>query len=59
MQYTDDKGVEHSIYLPQGTMHKACEYLQNKQWDELASEFEPYSKSKYLAYTPTFQFPPH
>jgi len=42
MQYTDDKGVEHSIYLPQGTMHAAYEHLQNKRWAELA-KFEPYS----------------
>ena len=42
MTYTDDKGVEHSIYLPQGTMHAAYEHLVNERWDELA-KFEPYS----------------
>ncbi|KAK1775401.1 hypothetical protein QBC45DRAFT_246185 [Copromyces sp. CBS 386.78] len=46
MHYTDEKGVEHSIYLPQGTMHTACEHLQNKQWDELA-KFEPYTNQGY------------
>lgn len=43
MHYTDVRGVEHNIYLPQGTMHTAYGHLQNKRWDELA-KFEPYSK---------------
>lgn len=43
MEYEDDNGVYHSIYLPQGTMHTAWEHLQNKRWDELA-KFAAYSK---------------
>ncbi|KAI2603689.1 hypothetical protein GGR54DRAFT_644541 [Hypoxylon sp. NC1633] len=46
MKYRDDDGVEHSIYLPQGTMHKAWEYLQKKRWDELA-KFAPYTNQGY------------
>jgi hypothetical protein len=43
MTYRDGDGVEHSIYLPQGTMHQACDHFDNKRWDELA-KFEPYGK---------------
>ncbi|KAK3493819.1 hypothetical protein B0T13DRAFT_474575 [Neurospora crassa] len=46
MVYTDDKGVQHSIYLPQGTLHTASDHLQNKRWDELA-KFEPYTNQGY------------
>ncbi|KAI2616110.1 hypothetical protein GGR54DRAFT_641919 [Hypoxylon sp. NC1633] len=46
MFYRDDNGVEHSIYLPQGTMHKAWEHLQKKEWDELA-KFAPYTNQGY------------
>ncbi|KAI1381999.1 hypothetical protein F4677DRAFT_439803 [Hypoxylon crocopeplum] len=46
MKYRDDKGVEHSIYLPQGTMHTAWEHLQKKRWDELA-KFAPYANQGY------------
>ncbi|EFX00373.1 hypothetical protein CMQ_7375 [Grosmannia clavigera kw1407] len=44
--YTDDKGIEHSIYLPQGTMHAAYDHLENKRWDELA-KFAPYTGQGY------------
>ncbi|KAL0476119.1 hypothetical protein QR685DRAFT_69517 [Neurospora intermedia] len=46
MVYTDDKGIKHSIYLPQGTLRRASEYLQNKRWDDLA-KFEPYTNQGY------------
>ena len=43
MTYTDDKGVEHNIYLPRGTALTAFDHLENERWDELA-KFEPYSE---------------
>ncbi|KAI2611691.1 uncharacterized protein GGS25DRAFT_520002 [Hypoxylon fragiforme] len=46
LAYTDDKGVEHSIYLPQGTMQTAWDHLQNKRWDELA-KYAPYTNQGY------------
>ncbi|KAI0181271.1 hypothetical protein GGR52DRAFT_567506 [Hypoxylon sp. FL1284] len=44
--YYDDDGVEHSIYLPPGTMHEAWDHVQNKRWGELA-KFAPYTDQEY------------
>ncbi|CAK7198044.1 hypothetical protein SEUCBS139899_000702 [Sporothrix eucalyptigena] len=46
MAYTDDKGVQHRIYMPQGTAKRAGQLLMSKQWDELA-KFEPYTNQGY------------
>lgn len=41
MEYEDNNGVKHSIYLPQGTVHAAWDHLENERWDELA-KFAPF-----------------
>ncbi|KZF24032.1 hypothetical protein L228DRAFT_244896 [Xylona heveae TC161] len=54
MEFTDDNGVYHDIYLPVGTAHAALDHLQNKRWDELA-KFEPFDSEKWNASTPEQQ----
>ncbi|CAK7236724.1 hypothetical protein SBRCBS47491_009735 [Sporothrix bragantina] len=46
MAYTDDKGVQHRIYLPQGSLKTASDLLLSKRWDELA-KYEPYTNQGY------------
>ncbi|KAK3398750.1 hypothetical protein B0T20DRAFT_411952 [Sordaria brevicollis] len=46
MTYTDDKGVEREIYLPQGTAHTAWDHLENERWEEL-EKFEEYAGQGY------------
>ncbi|KAM7214279.1 hypothetical protein V8F06_010330 [Rhypophila decipiens] len=35
MEYTDDQGVTHQIYLPKGTMQRAARLFLAKNWEEL------------------------
>ncbi|KAI1147716.1 hypothetical protein F4825DRAFT_436468 [Nemania diffusa] len=46
MEYEDNNGVKHSIYLPQGTVHAAWDHLENERWDELA-KFAPFPDQGY------------
>lgn len=41
LNYTDNRGVEREIYLPQGTMHEAWEHVQHERWGEL-ERFDDY-----------------
>ena len=36
MVYMDSVGIKHEIYMPKGTMQRACKLLEEKNWDELA-----------------------
>ncbi|ERS96214.1 hypothetical protein HMPREF1624_07123 [Sporothrix schenckii ATCC 58251] len=46
LTYNDDHGVQHRIYLPQGSSERASQLLMEKNWDELA-KYEPYTNQGY------------
>ncbi|KAM7190379.1 hypothetical protein V8F33_009495 [Rhypophila sp. PSN 637] len=46
MEYTDDQGVTHQIYLPKGTMQRAGRLFLEKNWEELG-KFPAYEGQGY------------
>jgi hypothetical protein len=49
MMYTDGKGIEREIFLPEGKAERAVELLMREDWAGLETEFEIYCQSKAFA----------
>jgi hypothetical protein len=46
MMYTNGKGIERAIVLPEGKAERAAELLMREDWAGLETEFEIYCLSK-------------
>lgn len=53
MEFVDSHGVKHKIYLPKGTMKRACQLFADENWDELV-KFPVYGECN-LVLIPLYQ----